>query len=58
MAKCSNMNLRPFEVQIGEEILDDLRARLSRTRWPDEIADAGWGLEEVVFSEFHIQHPL
>jgi pimeloyl-ACP methyl ester carboxylesterase len=42
MAKCSNMNVRPFEVQIGEEILDDLRARLSRTRWPDEIADAGW----------------
>jgi len=42
MAKCSSMNVRPFEVQIGEEILDDLRARLSRTRWPDEIADAGW----------------
>jgi hypothetical protein len=42
MAKCSNMDVRPFEVWITEEVLDDLRERLARTRWPDEVADAGW----------------
>jgi pimeloyl-ACP methyl ester carboxylesterase len=42
MAYCSNMDVGPFEVRITEEVLDDLRARLGRTRWPDEIADAGW----------------
>jgi microsomal epoxide hydrolase len=29
---------RPFRVHIGQEVLDDLRARLARTRWPDEPA--------------------
>src|SRR5918997_580011 len=42
MAKCSNMDVRSFEVRITEEVLDDLRERLSHTRWPDEVADAGW----------------
>jgi pimeloyl-ACP methyl ester carboxylesterase len=42
MAQCSNMDVKPFEVQVTEEVLDDLQARLARTRWPDEIADAGW----------------
>ena len=42
MAKCSNMDVRSFEVRITEEVLDDLRERLARTRWPDEVADAGW----------------
>src|SRR5919197_128662 len=33
---------RPFTIHIPEEVLNDLRARLSRVRWPDEIPDAGW----------------
>jgi pimeloyl-ACP methyl ester carboxylesterase len=33
---------RPFTIHIPEEVLDDLRARLSRVRWPDEIPDAEW----------------
>lgn len=32
----------PYTVAIPEEILDDLRARLARTRWPDEVDGAGW----------------
>jgi pimeloyl-ACP methyl ester carboxylesterase len=36
------MNKHPFKVHIEQETLDDLRARLERTRWPDEIEDAGW----------------
>ena len=36
------MDIRPFEVRVNEEILDDLRERLARTRFPDEVASAGW----------------
>jgi len=36
------MSVKPFKVQVEQAILDDLRERLARTRWPDEIEDAGW----------------
>jgi pimeloyl-ACP methyl ester carboxylesterase len=36
------MDVRRFEVRVTEEVLDGLRERLARTRWPDEVADAGW----------------
>jgi microsomal epoxide hydrolase len=32
----------PFKIQVKQEILDDLKARLVRTRWPDEADGAGW----------------
>jgi pimeloyl-ACP methyl ester carboxylesterase len=32
----------PFRVHVPDEVLDDLRARLLRTRWPDEIEGSGW----------------
>ena len=32
----------PFRLSVPDEALDDLRARLSRTRWPDEVPKAGW----------------
>jgi len=34
--------IEPFEIRIPEETLADLRDRIARTRWPDEIADSGW----------------
>jgi len=34
--------MRPYQVEFPQADLDDLRHRLSRTRWPDEVADAGW----------------
>lgn len=34
--------IRPFKVNVPQPILDDLRERLARTRYPDEIEDAGW----------------
>ncbi|MBC7820548.1 MAG: alpha/beta fold hydrolase [Planctomycetaceae bacterium] len=34
--------IRPFQVHVEDEVLDDLKSRLARTRWPDEIDDAGW----------------
>ncbi len=36
------MDVRPFKVNIPQPALDDLRARLARTRWPDEVDGAGW----------------
>ena len=32
----------PFTIQIPDAALSDLRARLKRVRWPDEIPGAGW----------------
>jgi pimeloyl-ACP methyl ester carboxylesterase len=34
--------VRPFRLRIPEAELVDLHERLDRTRWPDELADAGW----------------
>lgn len=36
------MEIRPFVVDVAQATLDDLRDRLARTRWPDEVEDAGW----------------
>ena len=34
--------MEPFEIAIGDEVLDDLRQRLGQTRWPDEMPGVGW----------------
>jgi microsomal epoxide hydrolase len=34
--------IEPFEIQVPDAVLDDLRERLARTRWPDQIEGAGW----------------
>lgn len=36
------MDSRRFEVAIPDDVLVDLRDRLARTRWPDEVTGAGW----------------
>ncbi|MGH7299705.1 MAG: epoxide hydrolase family protein [Candidatus Rokuibacteriota bacterium] len=36
------MEIRPFAVDVAQATLDDLRDRLGRTRWPDEVEGAGW----------------
>ena len=33
---------RPFTIHVPEDVLQDLRERLARTRWPDEAPGAGW----------------
>lgn len=32
----------PFRIDIPQADLDDLHARLDRTRWPDELPGTGW----------------
>ena len=36
------MVVKPFEIKVDDAVLDDLRQRLSATRWPDEIPASGW----------------
>jgi epoxide hydrolase len=35
-------DIRPFRIEISQADLDDLRQRLARTRWPDELPGVGW----------------
>jgi microsomal epoxide hydrolase len=34
--------IRPFRVDIPQSAIDDLRQRLGKTRWPDELPGVGW----------------
>ena len=36
------MTVTPFTIDIPEADIADLRTRLARTRWPDEITGTGW----------------
>ncbi|MEA2467338.1 MAG: hypothetical protein QOJ57_1464 [Thermoleophilaceae bacterium] len=36
------MRIEPFTVAVEEEVLADLRERIARTRWPDQIPGIGW----------------
>jgi pimeloyl-ACP methyl ester carboxylesterase len=38
----SDTAIRPFRIEIPQADLDDLRDRLHRTRWPDELPGVGW----------------
>ena len=34
--------ITPFRIDVPDEVLTDLRERLHRTRWPDQIPDTEW----------------
>ncbi|MBC8075327.1 MAG: epoxide hydrolase N-terminal domain-containing protein, partial [Chloroflexales bacterium] len=38
------MTIKPFAIAVPQATLDDLHARLARTRWPDEATGAGWSM--------------
>ena len=37
-----DVQLSAFRVNVPDAQLDDLRERLERTRWPDQVSDSGW----------------
>ena len=37
--------IRPFRISIPQADLDELKRRLARTRWPDELPGVGWERE-------------
>ncbi|MFD5429109.1 epoxide hydrolase family protein [Streptomyces sp. NPDC127084] len=42
MTNTAPSGIRPFRIDIPQARLDDLRARLAATRWPDELPGVGW----------------
>ena len=36
------MSIQAFTIHLAQSVLDELRERLARTRWPDEVEGAGW----------------
>ena len=36
------MSAQPFTIDVPQATLDDLRERLARTRWPDQLEGANW----------------
>ncbi|SHE49460.1 Epoxide hydrolase N terminus [Seinonella peptonophila] len=36
------MQMKPFTLELSEEILDDLFTRVKHSRLPDELDNAGW----------------
>ena len=36
------MQVQSFTIDVPQADLDDLRDRLARTRWPDELPGVGW----------------
>lgn len=34
--------IRPFTIQIEQDILDDMLRRIQQTRWPDAMENSGW----------------
>lgn len=37
------MEISPYTVAVPDHVLADLNNRLTNTRWPDAIPNAGWG---------------
>ena len=37
-----NEVIRPFTCQVGDEVIAELKDRLARTRWPDQLPEARW----------------
>ncbi|GIH11150.1 multidrug MFS transporter [Rhizocola hellebori] len=48
------MAIQRFSIDIGDEVLADLRSRILATRWPDQVPSIGWqqGTELVYLQEF------
>jgi microsomal epoxide hydrolase len=41
-AESPDASIRPFRIDIPQADVDDLRDRLARTRWPDQLPGVGW----------------
>src|SRR5438105_15965725 len=37
------MSIERFDISVPETTISDVRDRLMRTRWPEELSDSGWG---------------
>jgi pimeloyl-ACP methyl ester carboxylesterase len=42
MTASADATIKPFRINVPQADLDDLRERLDRTRWPDELVNVRW----------------
>lgn len=49
----SSDRAKPFTIAFSDEQIGDLRARLFRTRWPDQVPGSGWdyGMDSAALRE-------
>ena len=47
--------IEEFRIGIPQADLDDLRERLNRTRWPDQLPGVGWDYPEPLRRDHHHQ---
>src|SRR5512142_2972694 len=48
---------RPFQLHVGHDAIDDLRARLARTRLPDQAPGAPWAFgTDVAYLRELVEH--
>jgi pimeloyl-ACP methyl ester carboxylesterase len=38
----SQTAVRPFKIHVEDSVLEDLKERLARTRWPEQVEGSGW----------------
>jgi pimeloyl-ACP methyl ester carboxylesterase len=38
----AKVTIEPYPIRVDDAVLDDLRERIRRTRWPDQVPDIGW----------------
>ena len=38
----STLALQPFKIHVADDVLADLKTRLARVRWPDEVPGSRW----------------
>ena len=38
----SGVEIEPMDFRVPQDVLDDLRERLQRTRWPQSFPEQGW----------------
>jgi pimeloyl-ACP methyl ester carboxylesterase len=41
-SKTAFADVEPFRITVSPYVIEDLRERLGRARWPDEVEDSGW----------------
>src|SRR5205814_5837038 len=40
--RIGDVPVEPFRIHVADAVLDDLRARIRATRWPDQVPGIGW----------------
>jgi Epoxide hydrolase N terminus len=42
MSSSQSIRIEPFTIAVADAVLSDLRNRIRRTRWPDQVDGSGW----------------